>query len=132
MQYEMNVLGIQCVQCTMSSMFPLIDNIQESVGLFRRTGAQSIVAIGNGAVSDFAKAVRLLVETGTKNVPETSWKHLPKLKLKAPTPLATIACTLSSVHYTSSFSFMHGEDNCLVQTWSKAPDVRLDQTVFVR
>ncbi len=194
LQYEMNILGIDAVVCSMTSMYPVIENIEESVGkeqvnmhssakleriycirrvmscigralccartcmlciveytdscvaipfctlrtthwcgctpfppafpeLFRRTGASSITSVGSASVTDFAKAVRTLVETGGGAVEDMSQGKLRSLSRKLSVPLFSVATSLSPYHHCSSFAHMHREDNVLVYKWCRPPEV---------
>jgi alcohol dehydrogenase class IV len=66
MWFEMQKNNIEGVFCTMNTQYPIERNIKESIELFRRTGAESIISIGAGNVSDFTKLMRDLIEIGFK------------------------------------------------------------------
>ena len=127
MGFEMQRNGVQPVFCTMSSPYPNHKNIEESVDLLKRTGSKSIVAIGSGAVVDTAKGIRMLAESGNRKV----FTHYPfrRIVCKDVIPLISVATSNSHVHALSSYGRLHAEDDVLVKTWCRAPEVRLDFAV---
>lgn len=120
MTFELQQSGIQPVFCTMATPFPTDKSLEEGVALLRRTGAKSIISIGSGAVTDAAKAIRLMAETGARLVSET---HKP-LHFKESISLLSIATSVSPVHSLCAWGVLHPEDDVLVRSWAHPPEVR--------
>lgn len=132
MWFEMQRVGIQATFITMNTPYPVIHNIQESLSLFRRTGAKSIIAIGNGAVLDFGKALRACAETAMPI------SHLLKFNKSISTytqqeviPMFCIAPVVSPISFLSSINILHVEDDILVSTRGRAPEVRIEMKLNV-
>jgi hypothetical protein len=67
MWFGMQKNNIEGVFCTKNNQYPIERNIKESIELlFRRTGAESIISIEAGNISDFIKLMRDLIEIGFK------------------------------------------------------------------
>lgn len=121
MGFEMQRNGIQPVFCTMSSPYPTHKNIEESVDLLKRTGSKSIISIGSGAVVDTAKSIRMLAETGTRKV--FTYYDAKPIVCKDTVPLISVASSVSHVHSLASYGRLHAEDDVLVKTWCRSPEV---------
>lgn len=124
MWFEMQKNNIEGVFCTMDTQYPIERNIKESIDLFRRTGADSIVSIGSGNVSDFTKLMRDLLEIGFKKSENILNYQNLKMKRKESIPLCTIACSYSNIHFTNFIGYLHPEDDVLIRfDNSKPPEV---------
>lgn len=130
MGFEMQRNGIQPVFCTMSSPYPNHKNIEESVDLLKRTGSKSVIAIGSGAVVDTAKGIRMLAETGSRKV--FTYYAAKPLQCKDVIPLVSVATSASHVHALSSYGRLHTEDDVLIKTWCRAPEVILMSIISTR
>lgn len=122
MGFEMQRNGVQPVFCTMTAPYPNHKNMEESVDLFKRTGSKSIVAIGSGAVVDTAKGIRMLAETGNRKV--FTYIGAKPVLCKDTVPLISVASSASHIHALSSYGRLHAEDDVLVKTWCRPPEVR--------
>jgi alcohol dehydrogenase class IV len=122
MWYGLQRHGIQSSFITMNTPYPVINEIQDSANLFRRTGAKSLITIGSGAVSDFGKVIRCLLETGV-NVQEVMQKKTKLPTSKIDIPHISIASTVSTSHFSPSALVLHYEEDVLVSLSTKAPSV---------
>lgn len=120
MWYEMQRVGIQSAFITLNTPFPVLNAIQESLSLFRRTGAKSIITIGNGAIADYGKALRSCAETAL--MPHQLMKS--KMYTQRETiPLFCVRTSLSKVPFTSTLQVLHPEDDVLISAEGRAPEV---------
>lgn len=122
MWFEMQRCGIQSTFITSNTPYPTLANLQESISLFRRTGAKSLITIGNGAVSDYGKAIRGAVETAlpiNQFLKNKSINYVQREKI----PLLSFGSTPSIVHYLPSFQVLHHEDDILVSGVGRPAEV---------
>jgi alcohol dehydrogenase class IV len=122
MWYGLQRNGIQSSFIIMNTPYPVINEIQDSANLFRRTGAKSLITIGSGAVCDFGKVVRCLLETGV-NVQEVMQKKTKLPTSKIDIPHISIASTASTSHFLPSALVLHYEEDVLVSLATKSPSV---------
>lgn len=110
MWFEMQKIGMEGVFCGIKAPFPSDPFIRESSNIFRRTGCTSIIAIGNGAVADYAKVVRQQI-SGDPNQEEDR------------VCLAVVPTTISAVYSSAAFGLLHAEDDVLEFASSDQPEV---------
>ena len=111
----MQRVGIEGVFCGIKTPFPSQETVFENSTLFRRTGCSSIVAIGNGALADCAKATRRIVSSGNG-----SNDHAESFFL------AIVPTTISPVHTISSEGLLHKEEDTLIHSVCEPADVRFE------
>ncbi len=124
MWFEMQRVGIQSTFITMNTPFPTYANLVESISLFRRTGAKSIITIGNGAVSDYGKAIRCAIETALPISQTKQIKSMQQYTKRESIPLLSFGNTSSIVHYLPTFQILHNEDDLLISHFGRQPEVR--------
>lgn len=123
MWFELQKNGIQSSFITVNTPFPTISNLQESVGLFRRTASKSIITIGNETITDYGKLMRQSIETGmnisqlTKQIDSTKLRYLENI------PLISLTSTPAINHVSPIYRYLHVEDDILVPGQGKSPDV---------
>lgn len=128
--FELQRLGIQSSFLHLASPFPTVNNIQESIVLFKRTGSKSILSIGNGSVTDYSRAIRCCVEQGKSISQIYDTQHLGTLSQlqehskKDPINLICIPTTPSPFHFSDTFDIVHKEEDLLISLNGRAPEVR--------
>ncbi len=115
--------GIQSSFITVNTPFPTIANLQESVGLFRRTASKSIVTIGNETITDYGKIMRQSIETGLNVSQLAKQKDSTKLRHLEAIPHISLITTPTINHVSPIFQYLHAEDDILVSGQGKSPDV---------
>jgi hypothetical protein len=123
---ELQTLGMQGHRCTMLQAYPTTKEVALTAAHFRRTGSNSVLSIGSGAVADFGKALRVEVEGGMTRIAATVAGG------KKVTPLLHVATTLSPTHALPSCGMLHPEDDVLVCKPCLAPDVRSEAPCMYR
>jgi hypothetical protein len=121
MWFEMQRVGIQSTFITMNTPYPVQNMLQESLSLFRRTGAKSIVTIGNGAVADYGKALRTCAETAL--TPSQLAKSKSPYVQRETVPLLCVRTSMSVVPFSSSLQLLHAEDDVLITAPGRTPEV---------
>ena len=103
----------------MAHPYPLHGDIETSAALFKRTGSKSILSIGSGGVTDFAKAIRIRVHGGLVHAIAASQNKGLAI------PLLSVATTVSHTHSVSGCGILNPEDDILQHDWSLPPEVIL-------
>lgn len=109
MWFELQREGLEGVYCTTRFPFPLVDSISENAAFFRRAGCSSIIAIGDGSVSDHSKALR------KELLANSTQEHIP---------LINIATTISSVYNSGLCGILHEEEDIINMSKCANPEVR--------
>jgi alcohol dehydrogenase class IV len=107
--------------------FPTAATIHEGVEMARRTGAKSVISIGNGAVGDVAKGIRALMESGAKTVAEND-----KINARLSTattnevsyPHIAVSTTLSPTPSLPGWVCLHHEEDVFTRRSCNEPQVR--------
>ena len=114
----------------MKTAFPTAATVHEGVEMMRRTGAKSVISIGNGAVSDVAKGIRALMESGAKTVAENDDKITSLQQSSTATtnevsyPHIAVSTTLSPTPSLPGWVCLHHEEDVFTRRSCKEPQVR--------
>lgn len=118
MWYEMQKIGMEGVFCGIRTPYPSDPLVRESSNIFRRTGCTSIIAIGNGAVADYAKLVRQQISGGSNQEENRIC-------------LAIVPTTISAVYTSASMGLLHAEDDVLEFSLSDQPEVSAIRIMYL-
>lgn len=125
MWFELQKHGIQASFFIVNTPFPTINNLQESVSLFRRTASKSIITIGNETITDYGKIMRQSIETGLHVSQLTKLRDYSKLTHFETIPQIAVTSTLTMNHTSPIYHYLHLEDDILVAGLGKTPEVTL-------
>ena len=107
--FELQMMGVSPVKYTLKESFPNRKGSGEAVEIFKRTGAASIVALGDGAVCDMAKQVCAQLESGS-----TSYAHVPVMVIPA---------SFSPTAAAASCGVLHDTEDVLVVAPTRPPTI---------
>ena len=139
MWFEMQNIGVQMFSYTIDLPLPSAKVIEAGVDMYRRMGATSVAVLGSGAVIDAAKGIRHLIETGSKTVSSLDADAVAvaagagaKKSTIRQVPLIVIPTSLSPVPSSSSWQYMHHDEDVLVRRLYRAPEVSTEKNIYAR
>lgn len=122
--FELQKVGIQSTFLNLKSKYPSTESIQDGVNLLKRTGATSIVTVGNATMTDYGKALQLaadnssgissLLRDPTSNSMQTASPRIAHI---------AVPITSSPNHFLSTCQVIHPEEDILIEIPCFKPSV---------
>lgn len=122
--FHLQKAGIQSTFLNLKSKYPSVESIKDGINLLKRTGASSIISIGNGTITDYGKALQFAIDSpASLNSLFTDPTSIPTLKALPRISHVIIPTTPTPNHYVSSCQVIHPEEDILLEIPAFAPSV---------
>ena len=122
--FQLQKAGIESTFLNLKSKYPSVESIRDGINLLKRTGASSIISIGNGTITDYGKALQFAVDSpASLNGLFQDPTSIPALKATPRISHVIIPTTPTPNHYVSSCQVIHPEENILLEIPAYAPSV---------